>query len=190
MVDLDNNSFNEKVKASNIVSKYTIDDKYLPYRINNNIFLANDGNKFSISDNISSKIKNVFYGKAYYAVNSDETLDYSKAYYVKPLVRVTRISSDGKTITTDSPNIIPINGKKIIQFICAEEFLEVDVVQDPEDVLKAVGSGARVSIDSITQGRITSLKIDSGGNGYNKLNKPLIYVSKYAPSDSLFDISN
>lgn len=155
------------------------DIAYYPFILNGREFLANDGNNFTIpSDNTS----NVFYGKTFI----DDAGDH---YYIKPLVKIIDISSDRKTITTNSSSAIPLKEKKVIQFISSTEILEVDAVQDPQDIDKALGSGAKISINSITQGRISSLKIDNPGSGYNSLNKPLVYISKYLPNDTLFQIS-
>lgn len=185
MIDSNNNNINGNFKMFDLSSGTSSipDDKFLPYRLNNTIFKP--PSTFDLDSTKASFIENVFYGKAY----SSTQVDNVEEYYIRPTIQITKISSDRKTIYTNSPSIHPILDKTIIQFISAKNTLEVDVIQDPEDTFKATGGGAELQVESIALGRIINLKINNQGQGYSTLNRPIIYISKFSPDTSLLNIS-
>ena len=163
------------------------DDKYLPYKLSGKTFVPNNDftSSFTLNPAVSNLVPNVFYGKSYF-VDGDSSL---AEYYIRPLIKIVKISDDNKIIITDSPSLMPISEKKIIQFISPSQDLEIRVLQDPQSVGNAVGFGAELSVESIADGRIVSLKIDNIGSGYSSLNRPVIFISKYSPDTSPFNIS-
>ena len=189
MVDSKNNISNPApgfIMHSDFVTSNIPDDKYLPYNLNGNIFKPNNGTSFSMDASAANFVPNVFYGKSYF-VKGDTDLN---QYYIRPLIKIVKISDDNKIIITDSPSLMPISEKKVIQFISPSQDLEVRVLQDPQSIANAVGSGATLSVESITDGRIVSLNIDNKGSGYSTENKPVIFISKYSPDTSPFNISS
>jgi len=168
----------------------TPDDVYSPYKLNGRLFPPNGGTGENYSFKFNSSqlnfIQNVYFGKIYYEKN-DTTF---KINYIRPSIRITKISSDGKIIFTDSTNLISLDPKSIIQFISARNTLNIGVDLDPNAILNSGGAGgAIVAIESITQGRITSIKIKKEGSNYNEESSPFINVNSYFPDTSLLNIS-
>jgi len=87
------------------------------------------------------------------------------------------IDSTRKIITTNATgtkNIIPGTD---LQFISTNRKLEME--NDPSIVMpfNTVGSGAVISVDEITDGRITSINVDLPGNGYTNLSPKVMFKS-------------
>ena len=186
VIDFDGIPFTGSVKAppTNYDLNNQIDDKYLPYRLNGRTFLANGGNSFKIvpgSEDFDNS-ENVYFGKIY--------LDGDKEYYIRPEIKIVAISSDRKTIVTDSNILREIKEKQILQFIKSTEILKLGVLSNIGSDFESGGSGGSFTVESITNGRIVSISIIEGGKGYSSEKKPLLYVDKYFPDNSIFSISN
>jgi hypothetical protein len=171
-----NNSNNFTIPTIN--NNIVADDKYLPYKLNGRVFQP--PNPFTFTTE-GANVENLFYGKVY--------INDGNECYINPAIQITKISSDGTIITTNSYSIESINPKKIIQFISASNNLAVSVVEDPQDTAKALGNGCEMDIESIANGRIVSLKINNVGTGYRTENKPIIYVSNFNSDTSILQIS-
>jgi hypothetical protein len=163
----------------NLNNQTVPDDVYKPYTLSGRVF--SPPASFVINSAQQSEVSNVFYGKAYFNNNTE--------YYIKPTVRIVSFSQDRKTIFTDSQSLKSITSKTVIQFISATNNLVVSLVPNPENSLKSFGTGGLLSIESIADGRICSLKIDNPGVGYSDENKPMIYVTQYNQNSSLLNIS-
>lgn len=139
----------------------------------------------SSSTNNNRDNKNFFYGKIYKDTNTNlyHTIDLNK------INKIRSISSDGLKIFTTNYSLIPIDSKKIIQFISSTEIMEFQGLTDLNDNSKARGSGLVLYPESIYDGRIISLKIINRGSGYSPDNLPLITLKKYQPNNSVFTMS-
>jgi hypothetical protein len=124
------------------------------------------------------------FGKKYMARDGD--YDIKIGFYLIPITSVTDISEDGKTVKTDtliSKNIV-IDEKskpfsKYIQFCRLNRSLRIDLVQNLENNLVTTGFGEVININSITDGRITSIVVEEGGKDYLELSKPTVIISNY-----------
>jgi len=180
MVDSSGNLTSNTVFNMLTLNNQTVpDDIYKPYTLSGRVFTPSAN--FVVNSFEQSGAENVFYGKAYFN-NSVE-------YYIKPTVRIVSFSQDRKTIFTDSQSLRTINSKTVIQIISATNNLEVSLVGDPENSLKSLGTDGLLSVESIADGRICSLKIDNSGVGYSNDNTPLIYITKYNKNSSVLNIS-
>ena len=167
------------------------DDKYKAFKLNSVNFYPNDvqpGTSFYFDSTKPKDIKNLFYGKTYFEVVSNQ-INIEKDYYIRPTVRITRLSTDKKTIFTDSPSIKTIPQKTIIQFISVKNNLSITSMEDPDRFENSSGSGLQLVVNNIALGRITSLNILNKGNGYDDQSPPSVYFNNYNPDTSILDIS-
>lgn len=160
-------------------NQWVADDIYNPYKLNNRVF--SPPNNFTFNPNSVNGVQNLFFGKAYYHQDGNQC-------FISPSIQVVKISSDGKTIYTDSPSVQNIPPKTVLQFISSSNNLELSVIEDIESVNQGVQTKATIEVGSITQGRITSLNITNGGQGYTNLKRPNILISKYSPDVSVLKI--
>ncbi len=68
---------------------------------------------------------------------------------------------------------------KYIQFCRLNRSLRIDLVQNLENNLVTTGFGEVININSITDGRITSIVVEEGGKDYLELSKPTVIISNY-----------
>jgi len=138
---------------------------------------------FRIDKEKSTGADGYCFGKKYMAREGD--YDNKIGFYLVPITSVTAISEDGKTVKTDtliSKNIVLDGTKKFskyIQFCRLNRSLTIDLVQNIENNLVTTGFGEIININSITDGRITSIVVEDGGRDYLENSKPTVIVSNY-----------
>ena len=138
---------------------------------NNNLKLKYNSSSKSFTRVSTTNPKNYFYGKLY---TNKETL---KGVYIEPLIKVQNIT--GNTITTDTSYSMIINENledTYLQFCRLDSTLGVSFfVENTEIKEKEI-----ISIDSISDGRITNLTLETNATLSQPVNfNPEIRVSNY-----------
>ena len=166
------NNFYEDYKSQHITATYWSD---------NNNFTFNDTNR-----------QDFFFGNKYMVIFEDngslDPISNTQRHYhgglqtfqveVVAKNRVVSIDHTKKKITIDS-EIALTKGDKV-QFISPTRVLELE--NEPSIVMpsNATGGEAKISISEITDGRITSIKVDQPGTGYTNIS-PRVMFKHYDP---------
>lgn len=104
-------------------------------------------------------------------------IDFTFQVGIFPKTKVTSIDNTRRVITTNSDSNITIPSNIKLQFISTDRLLELE--NDPSVVMpfNTVGSGAKIVVDQITDGRITSIAVEEPGNGYTNLSPKVMFKS-------------
>lgn len=191
---VDNNIYQDFVKDEHMVSLYNGEEFVLQNTIKSTIinkFLGtNDkggaffGNKFTAIYTEQPTLQNLspdLQAIADYDVYA--TRDYTVDATIVPSVTVKDISDNFDVITTEGyDNTKPftetnLNSQAELQFISKDRNLYLN--NDMSDVNKGLsGNGGVIQIDSITDGRISSIKVVESGSGYTNIS-PRVAIASY-----------
>ena len=134
--------------------------------------------------NVASEFpNNYFFGKKYQSTREYKQKMgdgsgnvYTQGFYFVPLQKVIEISDDRKTIVTDSPFPIPINQREnqptYVQFCRLDSPLNLLVTNTGGTPF----SDVKVKINSVTDSRITNIKVTESKRNFLRENLPIIKI--------------
>jgi len=178
---IDNNFYEDYRYGQHIEAVYNYEQNKFLFNKQNVNFLF--GNKYRV-------VFNQQYYKFVTDIHFDSTMGFlipsesiiGDEYYsfqvgIFPKTRVTGIDNTRRLINTDSDSNITIPPNIKLQFISEDRLLELE--NDPSVVMpfNTVGSGAKIVVDQITDGRITSIAVEEPGNGYTNLSPKVMFKS-------------
>lgn len=197
---VNDNTYQDYVDGAYIIAKYDGEQFVFSERVNTNI----------VNSGLKKNKKGFLYGNKYTAlyVENPKLMPFLSIIFSKnarenmeikgfeqddlvvpvtlvPSVRVLDISDNKDIITTTGFNQIQpfdttlLNPNVELQFISFQRTLYLD--NNQEDINKSLsGSGGEISIQEITDGRITSIEVIRQGSGYSNIS-PLVRLESFDP---------
>ena len=96
---------------------------------------------------------------------------------ITDIIRQNNFDNNINLIRTNKNSIKLIPNDALIQILDQEENLELHLTNNPNE--SSPGFGCIFNVESITQGRITSISIENYGVNYLNENRPIVGIKKY-----------